>query len=112
MQKICHPLNYRTSADYGRVEVVKSTASQSNDLFGSTMNLCAKINSKAPPNGLVIGNGLYETVRHFSFFSKEYSFEKICEYVIKWEHPYSVYSIRSKKKKHSHIVNPFTRLLE
>jgi two-component system, OmpR family, response regulator ChvI len=39
---------YRISADYGKLEVARSTTLQHEDLFGSTMNLCAKINSKAP----------------------------------------------------------------
>src|ERR687887_1173371 len=55
------PLYYRISADYGRVEVARSITSPStDDLFGSTMNICAKINSMAPPNGMVIGSDLYD----------------------------------------------------
>jgi len=38
------PLCYRISADYGRVEVAKSLTSTNEDLFGPTVNLCAKIN--------------------------------------------------------------------
>jgi class 3 adenylate cyclase len=47
------PVSYRISADYGRVEVATSTSSRTQDLFGSPMNICAKINSMAEPNGLV-----------------------------------------------------------
>jgi len=54
VRKDC-PLSYRISADYGRVEVARSTTSQSDDLFGPTMNICSKINSKAPSNGVAIG---------------------------------------------------------
>src|SRR5215469_11439162 len=50
-------LSYRISADYGRVEVARSATSQSDDLFGPTMNMCSKINSKAPTNGVAIGDG-------------------------------------------------------
>src|SRR5919197_1848986 len=54
------PLYYRISADYGRVEIARSiTSPDTDDLFGSTMNICAKINSMAPPNGMVIGSDLY-----------------------------------------------------
>jgi two-component system, OmpR family, response regulator ChvI len=35
-------ISYRISADYGRVEVAKSLTSTSEDLFGPTVNLCAK----------------------------------------------------------------------
>jgi class 3 adenylate cyclase len=38
-------VSYRISADYGRMELASSTSSKSEDLFGSTMNICAKINS-------------------------------------------------------------------
>jgi class 3 adenylate cyclase len=57
------PIQYRISADYGEVSVARSASSQSEDLFGSAMNICAKINSKAKPNGLVIGENLYDIVK-------------------------------------------------
>lgn len=56
------PLNYRISADYGKVEVARSSSSQSEDLFGSTMNVCAKINAKASAYGMVIGRNLYQII--------------------------------------------------
>jgi hypothetical protein len=37
------------------------------DLFGSTMNMCAKINSNAPANNLAIGGDLFLVLR--SLFS-------------------------------------------
>ena len=41
------PIQYRISAEYGEVSVARSAFSKSEDLFGSAMNICAKINSKA-----------------------------------------------------------------
>jgi hypothetical protein len=38
-------LDYRISADYGAVYVAKSLTTTSEDLFGPTVNICAKINS-------------------------------------------------------------------
>jgi two-component system, OmpR family, response regulator ChvI len=81
-------VNYRISADYGKVEVAKSATSGVDDLFGSPMNLCAKINSLAPVNTMVIGNNLYQFVRRitssnsslFSDFGK-YQFEHISKYI-------------------------------
>jgi len=74
-------LSYRISADYGRVEVARSTTSEVDDLFGPTMNMCAKINSKASPNGLAIGDGLHKVVQSFSLLSSleedYYHFEEI-----------------------------------
>src|SRR5205807_2361207 len=74
-------LSYRISADYGRVEVARSATSQSDDLFGPIMNMCSKINSKALPNGVAIGDGLYHLLQSFSLLSSleenYYHFEKI-----------------------------------
>ena len=56
-------IDYRISADYGRVDVAKSLTSTSEDLFGPTVNICAKINSIASPNSMVIGGDLYEIVK-------------------------------------------------
>jgi two-component system, OmpR family, response regulator ChvI len=67
--------------DYGRVEVARSATSQSDDLFGPIMNMCSKINSKAPTNGIAIGDGLYKILQSFSSFSSlednYYHFEEI-----------------------------------
>ncbi len=92
-------LSYRISADYGRVEVAKSLTSTSEDLFGPTVNLCAKINSKAEPNGMVIGNNLYQVTK--ATFDDNYHFNKIDGYSIddNSDNQYSVYSIVSKDKK-------------
>lgn len=91
-------ISYRISADYGRVEVAKSLTSTSGDLFGPTVNLCAKINSKAEPNGMVIGNNLYQVTK--GKFDDGYLFNKIDEYSIgdSSDNQYSVYSIVSKDK--------------
>jgi class 3 adenylate cyclase len=91
-------LSYRISADYGRVEVAKSLTSTSGDLFGPTVNLCAKINSKAEPNGMIIGNNLYQVTK--GKFDDDYLFNKIDEYSIgdSSDNQYSVYSIVSKDK--------------
>ena len=60
-------MHYKISADYGRVEVARSLSSpDTDDLFGSTMNVCAKINSMAPVNGMVIGSDLYCITKKFS----------------------------------------------
>ena len=94
-------LSYRVSADYGRVEVATSLTSASEDLFGPTVNLCAKINSKAEPNGMVIGDNLYQFTKNLC--DDDYNFDKIDEYPIDDNsvNQYSVYSITSKNKKSS-----------
>ena len=84
-------VSYRISADYGKVEVATSTSSKSEDLFGSTMNICAKINSMAEPNGIVIGEALHQIIRSFSF-ANEYQFKELQRrYSIGFSERYPVY---------------------
>ena len=61
--------DYRISATYGSVRVAKIATSAIDDIFGSTVNKCAKINRFAPPNGLVIGEALYEIVKSFDSYN-------------------------------------------
>jgi two-component system, OmpR family, response regulator ChvI len=85
------PVSYRISADYGKVEVATSTSSKSKDLFGSTMNICAKINSMAEPNGIVIGGDLHQVMQSFSF-TTEYKFRELQGYSGDFNHKYPVYA--------------------
>jgi two-component system response regulator ChvI len=84
-------ISYRISADYGRVEVATSTSSKSEDLFGSTMNICAKINSMAEPNGIVIGGDLYQIIKSFSFIDK-YEFRELEGYSTGFGNSYPLYA--------------------
>jgi len=61
--------DYKISANYGSVRVAKIATSAIDDIFGSTVNKCAKINRFAPPNGLVIGEVLYEIVKSFESYN-------------------------------------------
>ncbi len=85
------PLNYRISSDYGKVEIVKAKTSQYDDLFGSVMNLCVKINHFAPPNGMVVGNNLYNIIKSLPY----YDFEEKGKYNINLVE-YSVYLINKR----------------
>jgi len=85
-------VSYRISADYGTVMLAKSVTSSSDDIFGSTVNICSKINRKAKPNGMVIGNDLYESVKHL----KSYSFKPIAEQSVGLKLQYPVYSMTQK----------------
>jgi two-component system, OmpR family, response regulator ChvI len=90
------PVSYRISADYGRIEVATTVTSGAEDLFGPTVNMCAKINSQAEPNGIVIGGDLHEMMKRFSF--KEYSFDQIGKkpHHIGTRYSYPVYSVVRK----------------
>ena len=95
-------LSYRISADYGKVEIAKSLTSTSEDLFGPTVNLCSKINSKASPNQMVVGNNLYQITKS-TFGDNEYHFNKVDEYPINGNsgNQYSIYSVVSKNQKNN-----------
>ena len=94
-------LSYRISADYGIIEFAKSISSQNDDLFGSTVNFCAKINSKAPENGMIIGKDLYQIVKSLDAFS----FEEIEGYSAGSGNLYYAYVVKNRQKKI--ILNPF-----
>jgi two-component system response regulator ChvI len=104
------PVGYRISADYGRVEVATSVTSGAEDLFGPTVSMCAKINSQAEPNGIVIGGDLYEIIKRFSF--KEYDFKEVGK---KWpigiRYSYPVYSVarNDKMPARDRALNVFKR---
>lgn len=95
-------LNYRISADYGTVELAKSKSSQTEDLFGSAMNHCAKINSKAPSNGMVVGETFYHLVKSLN----GYKFTKV-EDPNNSKHTFPAYRLEITDKRT--ILNPFKR---
>jgi CheY-like chemotaxis protein/class 3 adenylate cyclase len=108
-------MHYKISADYGRVEVARSQSSpDTDDLFGSTMNICAKINYMAPANGMVIGSDLYyiaKKISSSSFFGKsdgsQYHFKKIGEYSMtaSFKYQYPVYSVSAEEGKEGYMLD-------
>jgi len=98
-EQLIHNISYRVSADYGSVEVAHSASSISYDLFGTTVNMCAKINAMAAPNSLVLGGDLYQIIKSFPIQFREYLFKPIGTYSSGLKHPYSVYSCIRKNKK-------------
>lgn len=97
---ICKKLNreglptvdYRISADYGSVVLMRSNSSASIDMIGPSVNMCSKINHAAPANGAVIGGDLYSMVRGFS----DYKFKELGNFSLGFKHSYPVYEVRRK----------------
>jgi len=87
--------NYRISATYGVVRIAKTSTSSVNDIFGTTVNRCAKINRAAPPNGLIIGRDFYNNAKTIENFA----FEKVESHVVSAEHGYEGYIVSRKKTK-------------
>lgn len=86
--------NYRISATYGIVRIAKTSTSSVNDIFGTTVNRCAKINRAAPPNGLVIGQDFYNNAKGIDGFA----FEKI-DGDISTDHGYEGYLVYRANSK-------------
>ena len=103
-------VSYRISSDYGRVEIATSTSSKSEDLFGSAMNICAKINSMAEPNGIVIGGNLYQIIKSFSFINR-YEFRESDVGNIGFNPAYSVYHALSKNNTFEMEINSVHQLV-
>jgi len=84
--------DYRISATYGSVRVAKIATSSVDDIFGSTVNKCAKINNAAPPNEVVIGDHLCRLMKKI----KGYDFSRIKDNPICDEQGYTVYQVSRK----------------
>ena len=77
MSKLRLPkLDYKISFSYGRTRVAKIATSAVNDIFGPTVNICAKINSLCPPNSIVITEKIHDELVSFDWQQSE----KLCEY--------------------------------
>jgi class 3 adenylate cyclase len=86
-------LNYRVSADYGKVTIIKSNNSSAMDIVGIPVNICSKINPSASINGAVIGSDLYQLVKDF----EGYNYNQIRAYSVGLKQSYPIYSVQRKK---------------
>ncbi len=84
-------IDYRISADYGRLSIMKSNSS-SVDLIGTPLNICSKINSQAPVNGIAIGGDLNGMVKDFD----EYYCKESESFSVGLKNSYPIYSLRRK----------------
>ncbi len=88
-------INYRVSADYGNVMIAKPLNTSNDDIFGSTVNLCAKINSKAVPNSTVIGGDMHQIVKNFD----GYDFNLMTSYSSGLKLEYPIYTVIRNKSR-------------
>ena len=102
-------IDYRISADYGRVEIAKSGNLDIDDLFGSTVNFCSKINLRASRNGIVIGSDLYRIIRSITQLEKSCRFEELDGYYSGvGRYSYPIYSL-SKRTQPVNVRNSLTQ---
>jgi class 3 adenylate cyclase len=85
--------DYRISSTYGMVRIAKASTSSINDIFGNTVNRCAKINRIAPANRLIVDEEFHNSAKNFG----EYVFKKIDSDVTSPESGYAVYLVSRKK---------------
>ena len=83
-------LDYRISIDYGSVILMKTNHSDSVDMIGTPINLCSKINHRAPPNGIVTGGDIYERIRK----NHKYEFKQLDGYSVGLKIDYPIYQVK------------------
>jgi HAMP domain-containing protein len=89
--------DYRTSATFGIVRIARTSTSSVNDIFGATVNRCAKINRTAPANGLIIGEEFYENAKAL----EGYDFKKVESDIVSPEHGYIGYIVSRKQRTYN-----------
>ena len=92
------PFNYRISMDYGIVDLALVGDYSQIDLFGTTINLCSKINSSSLsiPNEIIIGDNFYRILKSFPTIMNNSNFINNGEYRITESNRYSTYNIKRK----------------
>ena len=79
-------ISYRISSDYGKVFVAMSAISSIEDIFGPTVNMCAKINHVGESNRFFIGNDLFIHAKSISGFKFDEISKEKCN-VLKFDYP-------------------------
>ena len=104
------PFNFRISIDYGVLDLALVGDYSQIDLFGSTLNLCSKINSSSLsiPNEVIIGDNFYRILKSFSSISKDFNFLNNGEYKITETTGYPTYNIKRKSDSSSTSSLPTT----
>jgi CheY-like chemotaxis protein len=91
--------SYKISIDYGVVDLALAGDNYQVDIFGSTVNICSKINSSPSvdsKNELIIGNNFYRILKSFSNIVNKYNFINNGEYKISEISSYPTYNIKRK----------------
>ena len=103
------PFNYRITIDYGVLDLALVGDYSQIDLFGTTINLCSKINSSSlsTPNEIIIGDKLYRILNSFPSATStvnNYYFINDGDYKITEANKYPIYNIK-RTNNHSTITN-------
>jgi class 3 adenylate cyclase len=91
------PFDYRITIDYGVIDLALVGDYSQIDLFGTTINLCSKINtSSSIPNEIIIGDNFYRILKSFPTMLNSYNFINHVSYQISESNRYSLYNIKRK----------------
>jgi CheY-like chemotaxis protein/class 3 adenylate cyclase len=90
------PFNYKISMDYGVLDLALVGDYSQIDLFGTTINLCSKINTSSIPNELIIGDNFYRILKSFPTLLNSYNFINYINYQITESIRYSLFNIKRK----------------
>jgi len=87
--------NYKISLDYGVVDLALAGDNYQLDIFGSTVNICSKINSSSlvPKNRIIIGNNFYRILKAFPNIINKYNFINNGEFKVTENVGYPTYTI-------------------
>lgn len=64
-------IDFRISATFGTAKLAKTSTSSIPDIFGATVNKCAKLNHIAKPNKIIIGRNYYNILKNNGFSFEE-----------------------------------------
>ena len=92
------PFNYRITIDYGVLDLALVGDYSQIDLFGSTLNLCSKLNSSSlsVPNEIIIGDNFYRILKSFSNIINTYNFINNGEFNVTENIRYPTYNIKRR----------------
>lgn len=100
-------IHYRISGDYGQVEVAQTTTQKRQDIFGQTVNICAKMNRMAQKNGIIIGGDLYRILWSLKLEKDGYKMTEKGYYSTGIKYTYPIYDLVVTTKNFS---DPFRRM--
>ena len=107
------PFNFRISIDYGVVDLALVGDYSQIDLFGSTLNLCSKINSSSSlsiPNEIIIGDNFYRILNSFSAIVKDFNFSNNGEFKLTETTGYPTYNVKRKSYSSSSDSSPLSTI--
>jgi CheY-like chemotaxis protein len=91
------PFSYKISLDYGLLDLALVGDYSQVDLFGSTINLCSKINSSlSVPNEIIIGDNFYRVLKSLPLVFNDFDFVENSVYKITNSTGYPTYKLKRK----------------